>query len=434
MRMSALPNELTATKIASRIAAGKLSARDVAEACLDAVAQRESVVQAFAFLDAEMVRSAANAVDTDSAKTHAPLAGIPAAFKDIMDTADMPTCYNSPIYAGHRPRTDASVVAFTRAAGGIVFGKAVTTEFANRYPGPTTNPHDPMRTPGGSSSGSAAAVAARMVPLALGTQTSGSVIRPAAYCGVHGFKGSWGEISYAGIKLTSASLDTVGIYARCLEDIALYRSVLTGTAPATLVTGGVGLPQVGLCLTPWRDQAEAPMLAMLTDVANALTRAGAEIIDFALPPHFSQLIDAQRWVSSYEGSRSLAAEKFGHPTLLSDDIRLGRIRDGEACSQERYHASARLGERCRIELDAIFEHDIDVLLTPAAPGEAPLGHRHTGSATFNTPWTFLHVPCVTIPGHLGPNGMPLGFQLIGKRGADRSLLEIAAWIERAAFT
>ncbi len=430
--MSTAPHDLTASQMAARIAAGTLSARELAESCLEMVAAREPVVKAFAFLDPALVRAQADAVDAAKGGARGLIAGVPAAFKDIMDTADMPTCYNSPIYAGYRPRADASVVAFTRAAGGVVFGKAVTTEFANRHPGPTTNPHDAARTPGGSSSGSAAAVAARMVPLALGTQTSGSVIRPASYCGVHGFKGSWGEISYAGVKLTSSSLDTVGIYARSLADIALYRSVLTATPFVSLISGGVGLPRVGLCLTPWRDQAEAPMLAMLDEVAQAISRAGATVVDFDLPRHFARLIDAQRWVSAYEGSRSLAHEKLAHRDKLSEDIRHGRIRDGEGCSQELYHHSARFAERCRIELDTLFD-DVDLLLTPAAPGEAPLGQRLTGSATFNTAWTLLHTPCVTIPGHTGPNGMPLGFQLVARRGADRSLLEMASWIERAAF-
>lgn len=420
--------ELTAVQALAEMAAGRLSAAALAEACLARTAEREPVVQAFAYLDPELVRRAAAAVDAQG--DGRPLHGIPAGFKDIMDTADMPTACNSPIYAGHRPYADSSVVAFTRAAGGIVFGKTVTTEFANRFPGPTTNPLDPARTPGGSSSGSAAAVAARMIPLALGTQTSGSAIRPAAYCGIHGFKGSWGEISYAGVKLTSATLDTVGIYARSLADIALYRSVLTGTPPVSLTVGGVGLPRVGLCPSPWRDQASPAMLGMLDTVATALSAAGAQVRDFALPPHFAMLIDAQRWVSAYEGSRSLAWEKTFHRGLISADLRDGRIRDGEGCSAELYRASARLGERCRIEMDALFD-DVDVLLTPAAPGEAPLGLRETGSAVFNTIWTILHVPCVTIPGHVGPNGMPLGFQLVARRGADRTLLEIASWVERA---
>jgi amidase len=428
--MSRPAYELTATEAAAEIAAGRLTARALADSCLARAADREPVVQAFAFLDPAMVHAAAATLDAVPPGRRGPLHGIPAAFKDIMDTSDMPTCYNSPIYAGHRPKADASVVALTRAAGGLVFGKAVTTEFANRAPGPTTNPHNPAHTPGGSSSGSAASVAAGMVPLALGTQTSGSAIRPAAYCGVHGFKGSWGEISYAGIKLTSATMDTVGIYARSLADIALYRSVLTGTLPARFTGGNVATPRIGVCHTRFADQAKRYTHDMIDEVAARAEQAGARTTSFELPPHFDQLLDAHRWVSSYEGARSLAWEKSFHRDRISADLRDGRIQDGESCSAELYRSSARFGERCRLEFDDVLG-DLDVLLTPAAPGEAPVGLRATGSAVFNTLWTFLHVPCVTIPGRTGPTGLPLGFQLIGRRGSDRRLLEIAAWIEQA---
>jgi amidase len=421
---------LTATAAVAAIAAGRLTAVDFVEACLARIAEREAVVQAFAMVDIEGARQAAECLDKQG--PGGPLHGVPVGFKDIIATAGLATQYNSPIYAGYVPGQDASVVALSRVAGGIVLGKTVTCEFANRAPGPTTNPHDRTRTPGGSSSGSAAAVAAGMVPLAVGTQTSGSVIRPASFCGVHGFKGSWGEISYAGTKLTSGTLDTIGIYARCLDDIALYRAVLTDTRPVKLARGNVAAPRIGLLRTAFASQAGPGSFEALEAVAGAAAKAGAVVSEFALPPHFNGLNDAVRWISAWEGSRSLAWEKSFHRDRISPDLRYGRIADGEACSPELYTAQARLAERCRLEFDAVFD-DVDVLLTLASPGEAPVGLQFTGSAVFNGSFTALHAPCVTLPGHKGPNGMPIGVQLVGKRSSDRGLLDIAAWVEAVAF-
>lgn len=450
----------TATQIVAGIAAGRLSATEVLEACLARIAAREPVVKAFARVDEIGARAAAKAADayksgmpetknTSNGESvvgiapypagyeqklakSGPLHGVPVAFKDIINTAGLGTEHNSPIYAGNVPDTDASVVALTRIAGGIVLGKAVTCEFANRTPGPTTNPHDPTRTPGGSSSGSAASVGAGMVPLAIGTQTSGSVIRPASYCGVHGFKGSWGEISYVGVKLTSASVDTIGFYARSIADLALFHNVLTDTPVTSLEPGNVAAPRIGLCRTPYHDQALPESWAALDAVVAAVERRGARVTELTLPPHFAGLNETVRWIAAWEGARSMAWEKSFHRDRISPAMRDGRIRDGEACSPEQYRAACRLAERCRVEFDDVLG-DLDVVLTPAAPGEAPVGLQATGSAVFNTAWTALHVPCITLPGHVGPNGMPVGVQLVGRRGSDRRLMEIAAWVERAAL-
>ena len=421
----------TATQSLKALAVGKTSAQDILEACLERIQAREPMVKAFATLDIDNARARAQDIDATPHADRGPLAGIPIGLKDIIDTAGLLTQYNSPIYATHIPHTDASVVALSRAADAVVLGKTVTAEFANRHPGPTTNPHDPARTPGGSSSGSGAAVATGMVPLALGTQTSGSVIRPASYCGVHGFKGTWGDISYAGTKLTSRSLDTIGIYARCIPDIALFRAILTMTPVTTLVAGDVAAPRIAVCLGPWQDQADPASLTVIETVAAALAKAGAKVTSWQPPPHFAGLNEAVRWIAAYEGARSMAWEAINHSDLLSPTLREGRIRDGQACSPEWYATCCRLGERCRIELESVFD-DYDAILTLAAPGEAPLGLAYTGSATFNTMWTLLHVPCITIPGHTGPNGMPIGFQLVGRRSTDRRLLETATWCERAA--
>ena len=420
---------LTATEAAAAVRSGRMKAEALLDTYVAQIEAREAVVQAFATLDLAGARAEARRIDQARSEDRV-LAGVPVAFKDIIDTAGLATQYNSPIYAGYIPFADASVVALSRAAGAPILGKTVTCEFANRQPGPTTNPHDPARTPGGSSSGSAAAVAAGMVPLALGTQTSGSVIRPASYCGVHGFKGTWGEISYAGTKLTSRSLDTIGIYANSLDDIALYRAVLTMTPPTAITVGNVAAPRVGLCPGPYVDQADPASLAVLDTVAGAITAKGGTVVPYDVPRAFAGLNEAVRWISAWEGARSLAWEKLNHRDRISPALRDGRIHDGEACSPEWYAACVRLGERCRIQLDDAFD-DMDVILTLAAPGEAPLGIEETGSAVFNTMWTLLHAPCVTIPGHRGPNGMPIGFQLVGRRYGDRRLLEVARWIERA---
>ena len=418
----------TASAILDAITRGRMSALDAVEACLERIAAREGVVQAFALIDAEGVRETARRLKASGDR--GALHGVPIGFKDIIATAGMPTEYNSPIYRGHVPGQDASVVALSRAAGGIVLGKTVTCEFANRAPGPTTNPHDARRTPGGSSSGSAAAVAAGMVPLALGTQTSGSVIRPASFCGVHGFKGSWGEISYAGAKLTSGTLDTIGIYARCLDDIALYRAVLTDTRPVRLQPGLQPAPRIGVWHSSCAGLAGPGCIEAVEAMAEAAGQAGASVGVLELPPSFGRLNEAVRWISAYEGARSLAWEKCFHRDALSPDLRLGRIADGEACSPEAYRAWSRLAERCRIEFDDVFD-DYDVVLTPASPGEAPVGLAYTGSAVFNAPFTALHAPCVCLPGNVGPAGMPIGVQLVGKRGDDARLLDVAAWIEAA---
>lgn len=427
------PAQLTATAALAAMQAGHLSASALAEACLARVAVREPVVQAFAHLDPATVMAQAEAAD--GRRRHGeggPLLGIPVGFKDIIETGDQPTAYGSPIYAGHQPAIDASVVAYTRHAGGIVFGKMVTTEFANVTPGPTTNPHDPARTPGGSSSGSAAAVAAGMIPFALGTQTSGSVIRPGAYCGVHTLKGSWGDISYAGVKQTSASLDTIGCYARSLADLALIRAVLTGTAPMRLESRTIGSPRIGLCRTAFWHEADTETQSMIESAATRLAAAGGIVGDPGWPKAFDGLADAHRWISSWEGARSLARERFAAFDQISPQLRDGRIADGTACSPERYKAAWVAGERARLAADEWFDA-WDVLITPAAPGEAPYGTQATGSPAFNSIWTLLHVPCVSLPGYKASSGMPLGLQLIGRRGTDHRLLEVASWIERVLF-
>ena len=262
---------------ARAIADGRTTSEVAVGACLARIAEREDVVRAWAFLDPDLALAQARACDTATAPV-GPLHGVPVGIKDIFDTADMPTGMGSPIYAGHRPAADAAAVAMLRAAGAVILGKTVTAEFAGTHPGATTNPHDPARTPGGSSQGSAAGVADGMVPVALGTQTGGSVLRPSSYCGIVGFKPSFGTFNRAGIKFAAESLDTIGLHARNLEDVVLLRDVLTGRNPDGIAPFDKS-PRIGVCRTPLWHLAEPETVAAVEDAAEAIRRAGAAVQD-----------------------------------------------------------------------------------------------------------------------------------------------------------
>jgi Asp-tRNA(Asn)/Glu-tRNA(Gln) amidotransferase A subunit family amidase len=365
----------------------------------------------------------------DQSGRRGPLAGVPFGIKDIIDTCDMPTEYGSPIYKGHQPGNDAACVALSRKAGGVLMGKTVTTEFANRYPGKTRNPFDPARTPGGSSSGSAAAVGDCMVPLAIGTQTTGSTIRPASFCGVFGYRPTWGDLRCVGVKEAAGSLDTLGLLARSIEDIALYRDALLGIEPALIPTD-TPPPRIGFCRTHLWPQVEPTTQKLLEDAAQRLARAGAKVKDVTLPEDFERVEDAHRWISSFEFSRNFTWEIENHWEKISATLRNGRLKDGLACSFERYREARDLAERCRHLLAPVF-NDYDVLLTAAAAGEATVGLDSTGNASLYAIWTTMHVPAVTLPVFKGPNGLPVGAQLIGKRNADHALFAAARWIYRA---
>jgi len=420
-------NEMTATAIAAAVAAGKTSCEAVARACLERIAGREPQVLAWQYLNPEQAIAQARAMDKRGPR--GPLAGVPFGIKDIIDTCDMPTEYGSPIYKGHQPAHDAACVALGRKAGGVLMGKTVTTEFANRFPGKTRNPFDPARTPGGSSSGSAAAVGDFMVPLAIGTQTTGSTIRPASFCGVFGYRPSYGDLRCVGVKEAAGSLDTLGLLARSLEDIALYRDALIGIEPVP-IPADASPPRIGFCRTHLWPQVEPATQKLLEDAAQRLARAGATVKDVALPADFERLEDAHRWISSFEFSRNFTWEIENHWEKISATLRNGRLKDGLGCSFERYNKARELAQRCRHLLAPVFD-DYDVLLTAAAAGEAPIGLDSTGSASLYAIWTTTHVPALTLPVFKGPNGLPIGAQLIGRRNADRTLFAAAHWIYRA---
>src|SRR5438874_6644256 len=346
----AQPCRLSAAALARSIDNGELTAEAVMRSCLDRIAEREPVVRAWAHLDHDAALAAARACD--KSVTDGLLKGVPFGIKDIFDTADMPTGYGSPIYTGCRPGFTASAASLPRAAGAVLLGKTVTTEFANRHPGPTANPHDPSHTPGGSSSGSAAAVADFMVPLAIGTQTGGSVIRPAAYCGVVGFKPSYGLFPPAGMHPNTESLDTVGIMARSVEDIALFRAALMAI-PYEPPAMPERSPRLALCRTPHWDRALPEGRAVLEDAAARLRSAGAEIVESELPPECDGISEVQRRHSAFEALRVHAPELYRHEALLSADLlERGKIADARALSLDdfrqalaRRRADARGGLR-----------------------------------------------------------------------------------------
>jgi amidase len=338
----------------------------------------------------------------------------------------MPSAYGSPIYAGHRPAWDAACVAVARAAGAIVVGKTVTTEFATFHPGPTCNPRDVQHTPGGSSSGSAAAVADWMVPLAFGTQTAGSIVRPAAYCGVVGYKPTYGMVTRVGVKMISDMLDTVGALARSVPDAALFVAALAGRRELLIEQETADVPRIGLCRTYEWNRAQPETVAALEDAGKRLRAAGASVRDAALPPPFAGLAEAQTTIMVSEVAKSLAYENLTHREQLSADM-TKMIDAGLAVSPQQYDAARSLTRMCRAMLPQIFS-EFDVLLAPSAAGEAPMGIAATGDPLFNRLWTLLHVPVVHLPIAHGPRGLPVGVTVAGAVGADRATLRAAHWI------
>jgi amidase len=310
-----------------------------------------------------------------------------------------------------------------------LLGKTVTTEFANIHPGKTRNPLDPERTPGGSSSGSGAAVGDYMVPLALGTQTTGSTTRPASFCGVFGYRPTWGDLRCTRVMEASGSLDTLGVLARSIEDIALYRDVLLGVAPHPIAEN-VPAPRIGFCRTHNWLRLEAKTQNLLEDAAQRLARAGAEVKDVSLPADFEGLEAAHRTISGFEFARNFTWEIEHHWDRISEPLRNGRITDGLSCSYEQYAGMRDLVERCRQLLAPVFDH-CDILLAPSAAGEAPIGWNATCHPWVYMIWTTMHVPSVTLPVFKGDHGLPIGAQIIAQRNHDRKLFAAARWVYRA---
>ncbi len=421
------PHRLPATTLARLVASGELTAEAVVRSCLERIHERDPEVRAWVHLDPEQALAAARACDRNG--RGGLLKGVPFGVKDIFDTADMPSGYGSPIYTGCRPSFDASAVSLPRAAGAILLGKTVTTEFANRHPGPTSHPKNRLHTPGGSSSGSAAAVADFMIPLAIGTQTGGSMIRPAAYCGVVGFKPTFGLFPPAGMHPNTESCDTVGAMARSVADIALFRAVLMAIPyePPVLPEQP---PRLALCRTPAWDKALPEGKATLEDAAARLRAAGAHIVDSELPADCAEMSTFHRSLTIYEAPRNHAAELQRHESLISDDLLSnGRIAAGRKLSIDDFRSAWRGAERARAAA-SVWAGTFDAILTLPAPGQAPKGLHSTGDPSFNLFWTGLYMPCLTLPAGEGPDGLPVGIQLVGCRHDDARLLATGLWVER----
>ncbi|MBM1174134.1 amidase [Microvirga arabica] len=423
-----MTGRLTALEAAQRIADGSLTSEALVRACLDRIGEREPVVQAWQHLDMDAALNMARHVDRFGS---GPLKGIPIGVKDIIDTADMPTGYGSPLYETFRPPRDAACVALARQAGASVLGKTVTTEFAYFQPGKTRNPRDPGRTPGGSSSGSAAAVADGMVPLAFGTQTAGSIIRPASFCGCVGYKPTFGLIDRTGVRPFAESLDTVGFFASTVQDAAFFASAIAGR-PDLHFTDEVFRLRIGLTRTHAWEAAEPATATALDEAAARLRATGLEVREVALPERWRGLLDAQKTIMAFEAARSHAPEMLTASDRLSVKLR-ELLEAGALIAPEDYDAAKALVAESRAGFSDVLD-GLDVLLTPSAPGEAPEGLEATGDPVFNRMWTALGVPCISVPALTGPSGMPIGVQVVGRWGDDRRALAASAAIEQVVLS
>ncbi|MBL8831747.1 MAG: amidase [Rhodospirillales bacterium] len=419
------PERLSATAQRAAIGAGKLDAQTLVRECLSRIDERDKDVKAWVHVDRRESRGRAEALDKIS-RTQ-PLHGIPVGIKDLIDTANLPTSYGSPIYRDHRPKADAACVKKLVAGGAIVLGKTVTTEFAYFSPGPTHNPHLRGHTPGGSSSGSAAAVADFQVPIALGTQTAGSVIRPAAFCGVVGYKGTYGWTDMTGVKPLSPALDTLGVFCRAVSDLDLVRRALVGLPPNGQGAGARNPPRIAMCRTPYWPEADAETNALFERVVGKLIRAGTGFGSFDPDETWNGLNDAQLAIMMREATKALAKERAEHPKLLSGRL-AELLEDGDKVGIREETAAKALATKCRNRLAQVWR-DFDVILAPAAPGAAPRGLERTGDPVFNRMWTLLGNPCIALPAGKSDNGLPLAIQLVGPHNEDNALIAHAAWIE-----
>lgn len=366
------------------------------------------------------------ALRADRQPSSGPLHGLPLAVKDVLDTCDMPTAYGSPIWAGHRPRADSVAVARARSAGAIILGKTTSTEFATRKPGKTVNPHNVAHTPGGSSSGSAAAVAAGLCPFAYGTQTAGSIIRPAAFCGIVGYKPSFGYIHRAGMKVMSETLDTIGVLARSVADCALLVAAVTGRDLGNPDHAPTNKPRFQVVFGP-DDGASIETVARIREIVDTLRRHGAVVAEVSLPVEAKAAYAAHPAVMNMEIVQALSWELAHASDQISADL-LEPIRWAQSLPPTALDSGRAWFTEAR-RVFAGWSSGFDALLTPSAIGEAPRGLDHTGSPVFNTLWTALHAPCVTVPMGKGPLGLPLGLQVVCNTGDDRAALAWARWIQ-----
>jgi Asp-tRNA(Asn)/Glu-tRNA(Gln) amidotransferase A subunit family amidase len=434
---------MSATEAAAAMRSGEITSEELMRACLDHIAAIEEQIGAWAYLDPDYALKQARQADQvlQEGKGIGPLNGIPVGVKDIFDTRDMPTEDGTVLHAGRQPTEDATAVALLRKAGAIIMGKTVTTELAVYAPGKTRNPHDPERTPGGSSSGSAAAVAAGMAPLAIGTQTNGSVIRPASYCGVYGYKPSYGRISRHFVLQQSRPLDQVGVFARTIEDAALIAESIMAfddRDPDTQMRARAKLvetlaeeppvqPRLAFVKTPMWDQAETDTQEAFAELVAHLDEI---VVEVELPEIFNDAVELHRTIMEADLARSFEREYAHGKDKLSAILR-EMIERGQRVLAVDYNNAVSRIPVCNRALDNVFDW-YDAILTPATTGEAPVGLESTGSPIFCTLWSLCGMPAITLPILQGAHGMPLGVQLVGPRDDDARLLRTARWLVNIA--
>ena len=423
--MSAPLNQLDASTLAKKLASREITSEQLVRACLDRINEREADVQAWVYLAAESALKKAQ--ELDRGPVTGLLHGLPVGVKDLFDTADMPTTYGSGIYRSLQPAADASIVALCRAQGAVMMGKTVTTEFATFTPGKTRNPHRLTHTPGGSSSGSAAAVADHMVPLAFASQTAASVIRPAAFCGIVGYKPSFGLVNRSGVKPLSDSLDTLGFLARSVEDVALFAAAATGDRSLLQLETSFS-PRIALCHTHEWSYADQDTQHAMEHVAFMLAKAGHRVREMTLPESFAGLLQAQKEIMGFDLVRSLAYERLENAIELSTGLR-ELLEIGQQITHDQHRANLQLAYSARAAVSTAFG-EYEVVLAPSAVGEAPATLTQTGDPVFGRVWTLLGLPCVHLPFYRGSSGMPVGLQVVGRPGEDKVALRVAAWLMR----
>lgn len=419
------PNRLPATEARNMMREGTLTSEALVRACLDRIQEREDTVQAWSYIDWDGAIQKARECDQTPSK--GPLHGIPVGIKDIVDTADMPTLLGEPeIFAGRQPTEDATLVRHLRASGAVIIGKTAPSKHTIMLPGKTRNPHDPTRSPGASSSGSAAAVADFMVPLAVCSQTAGSILRPATYCGIVGFKPTKDTVVYDGTRAYSPHLDTLGSMARSVSDAALLMQGMTGDdrfKPREHVEDGI---TVGLYRTPYYERAEDYVRAHYERTVDHLVAAGVTVRDAEMPPEFDQLSELQDVIMSYDLDKVFADHRRDHFELLDPEL-VAYCEKGSRVTDAQYRAALDHAERCREMLDATMG-DLDMLLLPSTLTDAP-PITTTGTSEFIRIWTFLHTPSINLPTGLSPAGLPISVQLVGRIGTDPDFLATAALID-----
>jgi len=444
MPQDTTPASLTATAAARKIRDGELTSVELVQSCLDRIEEIEDTIGAWTHLDKEYALAQATAAHEwrRSGESLGPLHGVPVGIKDIFDTRDMPTENGTVLHAGRQPENDCTVVALLRQAGAVIMGKTVTTELAVMHPGKTTNPHDPSRTPGGSSSGSAAAVASYMVPLATGSQTNGSMIRPASFCGIYGYKPTHGLISRHGVLLQSRFLDQIGVFSRSLEDAALIAQVLIAHDPndpdtrphappqlvKTITEDPPVPPRLAFVATPaWDEHADADSKEAFPELLEHL---GENVESIDLPPPFERVYDWLKTIMRADQADNYRRE-YEHGKDKLSPIMVDMIEQGQKVLAMDYNQTAATRVGLNRLLSEIFD-EYDAIITPASTGQAPVGLDTTGNPIFATPWTFCGVPAITLPLLQGFDGMPIGVQLVGPRGDDARLLRTARWLVEAA--